>query len=224
MESWSPSSSNKIIKLENKKLDSNNIMQKCGIGYRDYGLLRPGSKLVGYQKNNDDIKYDVEINIIDIDFDKSFICGEFKIRGIINYMEYITTYFEGEIINKEQNFSSKHLGVDFDTDCEHWCKFEEFKEFYNNLVDKKNNKNNNEVWVDNFIFMRWKEQHFTHNYKIRNMNGVDIDGFYYICFNKLKEKITGYYYGDSINKFQKIYLEFDINNYLKKGSENFDLR
>lgn len=212
----------KKIKLVNKKLDK--ITESTNSSYRDYGLLRPGSKLYGYQKNNANV-YNVEIKIIDIDYNNSFICGELIISGIVNYMENIITYFEGEIINKKQNFSSKHFGVDFDTDYNHWMKFDEFKEFCKNFTDT-----DTETYLDtdqksnNFIFMRWKEQYYTHDHKIKHMNGVDINGFYYICFNKLKENIIGYYYGDYTEKFEKLYLEFDKNDYLKKGSENFNFR
>lgn len=45
-----------------------------------------------------------------------------------------------------------------------------------------------------YVFMRWKEHFLVPDHTIRDINGASFAGFYYICFQKSKAIMEGYYY------------------------------
>ena len=45
-----------------------------------------------------------------------------------------------------------------------------------------------------FVFMRWKEHFLVPDHTIKDINGASFAGFYYICFQKSKSSVEGYYF------------------------------
>ena len=45
-----------------------------------------------------------------------------------------------------------------------------------------------------FVFMRWKEHFLVPDHKIKDINGASFAGFYYICFQKSKSTVDGFYF------------------------------
>jgi hypothetical protein len=45
-----------------------------------------------------------------------------------------------------------------------------------------------------FIFMRWKEHFLVSDHHLRSIDGASYDGFYYICYQRSTNQITGYYF------------------------------
>lgn len=52
-----------------------------------------------------------------------------------------------------------------------------------------------------FVFMRWKEHFLVPDHTIKDISGASFAGFYYICFQKSKANIEGYYYHRSSEWF-----------------------
>ncbi|CAA9996259.1 unnamed protein product, partial [Nesidiocoris tenuis] len=51
-----------------------------------------------------------------------------------------------------------------------------------------------EIKSTDFVFMRWKEHFLVPDHTIRDISGASFAGFYYICFQKSRATIEGYYY------------------------------
>lgn len=45
-----------------------------------------------------------------------------------------------------------------------------------------------------YVFMRWKEHFLVPDHTIKDINGASFAGFYYICFQKSRAIMEGYYY------------------------------
>jgi len=128
----------------------------------------------------------------------------------------LTTYFDGEIINKKCPFLTRKWDADEEVDKKHWVcsactsrlrllnchiyiilkfsqnKFAAFcqyaKTFNSDGFDYDKLKNADHV------FMRWKEHFLVPDHTIRDISGASFAGFYYICFQKSTSSIEGYYY------------------------------
>lgn len=57
-----------------------------------------------------------------------------------------------------------------------------------------------------YVFMRWKEHFLVPDHTIKDISGASFAGFYYICFQKSKATIEGYYYHRSSEWFQSLNL------------------
>jgi len=127
----------------------------------------------------------------------------------------LTTYFDGEIINRRCPFLTRKWDADEEVDKKHWVcnvytihrllfcyifmiffilqnKFAAFcqyaKTFNSDEFDYYALENADHV------FMRWKEHFLVPDHTIRDISGASFAGFYYICFQKSTSSIEGYYY------------------------------
>lgn len=127
-----------------------------------------------------------------VDFENSYLCGYLKITGLTFEFPTLTTFFDAEIISKRYPFLTRKWDADEDVDRKHWGKFSAF-------ADYETNFNSDDFSYDDFdksdyVFMRWKEHFLVPDHNIRDINGASFAGFYYICFQKSKAQMEGYYY------------------------------
>lgn len=74
-----------------------------------------------------------------------------------------------------------------------------FQGRFSAFADYQKNFNSDDFTYDaleksDFVFMRWKEHFLVPDHTIRDINGASFAGFYYICFQKSKALMEGYYY------------------------------
>ncbi|KAK3502979.1 vacuolar import and degradation protein-domain-containing protein [Neurospora crassa] len=167
--------------------------------------LRPGSKFSGMQKSERS-RYDVEVEIKQVDLRESFLCGYLRIQGLTDTHPTLTTYFEGEIIGPHYSFLTQHpqWGANDRIDISHWSKFLAFKPYAK--VAKRGGVHIRDVAQKDNIFMRWKEQFLVPNHRVKTINGASFEGFYYICFNQIHGTIQGIYFHSKSEKFQQLEL------------------
>ncbi|EDV28268.1 uncharacterized protein TRIADDRAFT_53720 [Trichoplax adhaerens] len=166
-------------------------------------LLYNGSKFIGSQKSKGN-SYDVEIILQNVDMENSFICGYLTIKNLTDEYPYLTTFFDGEIIGKKYPFHTRKWDADEDVDRKHWDKFSPFLQFSKNF--NSDDFNYDELANLGCVFMRWKEHFLVPDHTVRDINGASFAGFYYICFEKSKAKIEGYYYHRNSERFQSLSL------------------
>ncbi|KAK3337878.1 vacuolar import and degradation protein-domain-containing protein [Neurospora tetraspora] len=168
--------------------------------------LRPGSKFSGMQKSERS-RYDVEVEIKQVDLRESFLCGYLRIQGLTDTHPTLTTYFEGEIIGPHYSFLTQHpqWGANDKIDISHWNKFVAFKPYAKTA--KRGGVQIKDVAQKDNIFMRWKEQFLVPNHRVKTINGASFEGFYYICFNQVLGTIQGIYFHSKSEKFQQLELK-----------------
>jgi len=167
-------------------------------------LLYNGSRFQGYQKSKGNC-YDVEVVLLHVDEEKGYLCGYLKIKGLTDEYPTLTTFFDGEIINKNNPFLTRKWDADEEVDKKHWSKFAAFhhfaKTFNSDTFDCETLKRSD------YIFMRWKEHFLVPDHTIKDISGASFAGFYYICFTKSDATIEGYYYHRSSEMFQSLNLK-----------------
>lgn len=154
-----------------------------------------------------------------VDEQNGYLCGYLKIKGLTEEFPNLTTYFDGEIINKKCPFLTRKWDADEEVDKKHWvcivyliwlnnsCKtqwslcyihyylqnkfaaFCQYAKTFNS--DAFDYK---ELKNADHVFMRWKEHFLVPDHTIRDISGASFAGFYYICFQKSTSSIEGYYY------------------------------
>jgi len=168
-------------------------------------FMRPGSKFQGTQTSERQ-KYDVLVEIKQVDMRESYMCGFLRIQGLTEDHPTLTTFFEGEIIGEKYSFLTSHptWGSDDSTDLDHWAKFKPF------LPLQKAVKRGNVYLSDNAsretIFMRWKEHFLVPDHRVKTITGASFEGFYYIAFNQVLGEIDGIYFHAKSEKFQQLKL------------------
>lgn len=167
-------------------------------------LLYNGSKFRGFQKSKGN-SYEVEVVLQHVDEANSYLCGYLKITGLTFEFPTLTTFFDGEIISKKYPFLTRKWDADEDVDRKHFGKFAAF-------VDYQKNFNSDDFDYDaldksDYVFMRWKEHFLVPDHKIKDINGASFAGFYYICFQKSRAVMEGYYYHRSSEWYQSLTLE-----------------
>lgn len=55
-----------------------------------------------------------------MDEENSYLCGYLKIKGLTDEFPTLTTFFDGEIINKKYPFLTRKWDADEDVDKKHW--------------------------------------------------------------------------------------------------------
>lgn len=152
--------------------------------------LFPTSKFVGVQKSEVH-SYPVTVEIKHVDVERSYIAGYLTITGLTKDYYVLTTFFEAEIIGNKYSFLTRKWDADEHKDKEHWSKFPGFAPFCKvfNTDGFKADLTNSD-----YIFMRWKESFLVPDHRVRQIEGASYDGFYYICYQKSSDTITGYYY------------------------------
>lgn len=167
-------------------------------------LLYNGSKFRGFQKSKGN-SYEVEVVLQHVDEANSYLCGYLKIKGLTFEFPTLTTFFDGEIISKKYPFLTRKWDADEEVDREHFGKFAAF-------VDYQKNFNSDEfdyeaLQKSDYVFMRWKEHFLVPDHKIKDITGASFAGFYYICFQKPRAVMEGYYYHRTSEKYQSLTLE-----------------
>ncbi|KAF8978195.1 GID complex subunit 4, VID24 [Entomortierella lignicola] len=134
--------------------------------------------------------YEVVVDIKNVDFENSSLCGYFHIKGLTKENPELTTFFEAEIIGSKHSFVTDKWNANAKTDLEHWMQFESFEPMIETFATKcfKYDFSDKDT-----IFMRWKEQYVVPT-REENIKGATIGGFYYICYHKSSGEIEGYYY------------------------------
>lgn len=171
------------------------------------GLL-PGAKFVGKQQSGR-AKYDVEVQIKNVDIAKAFLCGYLKITGLTDEFPELTTYFEGSIVDgRRHTFLTQKWDADENTDREHWSKFAPFgREGFSE--DMGLVRAHLDPCHDDYVFMRWKEHFLVPDHRITSISGASFAGFYYICFRKRSAAIDGYYFHHSSEMYQSLRLKLE---------------
>ncbi|KAG1735847.1 vacuolar import and degradation protein-domain-containing protein [Suillus occidentalis] len=139
--------------------------------------LYPGAVFQGTQKSGRN-SYEVNVNIVDVDFSSSFLCGYLRIRGLTDDWPELTTYFDAEIIGSRYGFLTQNWGANEQEDMVHWQRFPAFRHVKNEL------KKPNLTIPDRdrgAVFMRWKERFLVPNHRVQDINGASFAGFYYVC-------------------------------------------
>jgi len=167
-------------------------------------LLYNGSKFEGSQKSKGN-SYAVEVVLQHVDEENSYLCGYLKINGLTYEYPMLTTFFDGEIISKKYPFLTRKWDADEDVDRKHWSKFKAFKEFESTF--NTDNFDYESLEKSDYVFMRWKEHFLVPDHTIKDINGASFAGFYYICFQKSKAEMEGYYYHRSSEWYQSLNLK-----------------
>lgn len=186
-------------------------------GNNTRGCIYPGAIFCGEQRSGR-VGYSVNVRILEVDFEKSSLCGYLNIQGLTDDNPDLTTYFEAEILGNRHSFLTSKWCADYEIDEKHWTKFgehfrgtgyeREFQMSYNREIDE-NYKMCEEVdfLSEPTIFMRWKEQFLVPNHHIQTIQGASFEGFYYICCDVFKGNITGFYYHQNSEWFQHLVLK-----------------
>ncbi|KAG2367435.1 vacuolar import and degradation protein-domain-containing protein [Suillus spraguei] len=105
--------------------------------------------------------YEVNVNIVDVDFSSSFLCGYLRIRGLTDDWPELTTYFDAEIIGSRYGFLTQNWGANEQEDMVHWQRFPAFRHVKNEV----------------------KKPNLTIPDRDRgaDINGASFAGFYYVC-------------------------------------------
>lgn len=187
-------------------------------------LLYNGSKFKGYQKSKGN-SYEVEVILQFVDEANSYLCGYLKIKGLTFEFPTLTTFFDGEIISKRYPFLTRKWDSDegkkvsklfyvslfciyflhTEVDRKHWSKFSAFADYQKTF--NSDDFNYEALENSDYVFMRWKEHFLVPDHTIRDINGASFAGFYYICFQKSRAIMEGYYYHRSSEWFQSLTLE-----------------
>lgn len=139
--------------------------------------LYPGAVFQGTQKSGRN-SYDVTVNIVDVDFSSSFLCGYLRINGLTDDWPELTTYFDAEIIGSRYGFLTQNWGANEQEDLVHWQRFPAFRHVKNELKKPNLTISDRDRGA---VFMRWKERFLVPDHRVRDINGASFAGFYYVC-------------------------------------------
>ncbi|XP_059085594.1 glucose-induced degradation protein 4 homolog [Tigriopus californicus] len=167
-------------------------------------LLYNGSRFTGHQRSKGN-EYAVEVILQHVDLENSYLCGYLKIKGLTEEYPTLTTFFDGEIISKKHPFLTRKWDADEDVDKKHWGKFDAFYPYAKNF--NSDHFDYEALAKTDFVFMRWKEHFLVPDHTIKDINGASFAGFYYICFQKSKSTVDGYYFHRNSEWFQSLTLK-----------------
>ncbi|KAJ3205846.1 hypothetical protein HDU82_004929 [Entophlyctis luteolus] len=172
---------------------------------RETSCLYAGARFEGEQRSGRSA-YSVHVQLQHVDLSQSFLCGYLNIKGLTEDWPELCTFFEAEVIgNNRYSFLTRKWDADEKVDKQHWTKFPNFASVQPFLA------NNDGVHYDfmnnDVIFMRWKEHFLVPDHKIKSITGASFAGFYYIAFQKSTESITGYYFHQNSEMFQRLSLK-----------------
>lgn len=144
---------------------------------QSHHCLYPGATFSGTQKSGRN-SYDVNVTIMDVDFDASFLCGYLSIRGLTDDWPELTTYFDAEIIGSRHGFLTRKWNASEQDDMMHWQRFPAFKGVKHELQKPSYTLPDRDRGA---IFMRWKERFLVPDHRVQDINGASFAGFYYVC-------------------------------------------
>ncbi|KAL5505079.1 hypothetical protein ACEPAH_7742 [Sanghuangporus vaninii] len=140
---------------------------------KGYKCLQPGAIFKGVQRSGR-TNYDVEINIIDIDIDASFLCGHLSIHGLTDNHPVVTTYFDAQIIGTRFGFDTKDWVTSRQDDIVHWSRFKGFHEVKKDLIEPDLLLSDNTSRPA--LFMRWKERYVVPEGGPQDLSGASFAG------------------------------------------------
>ncbi|KAI9256532.1 vacuolar import and degradation protein-domain-containing protein [Phascolomyces articulosus] len=154
------------------------------------GSLYPGSRFVGIQECGTN-RYEVVVDIQHVDVSESMITGYLNIKGLTTEFPELTTFFEGEIIGPKYSFLTRKWQAQQRIDVAHWKRFPSFHSYIDIF-------NRDDFVYDptdkDYVYMRWKEHFLVPDHRVSNIDGASFAGFYYICYRRSTNEITGYYF------------------------------
>jgi len=164
--------------------------------------------------------YPVTVEIKHVDIEKSYLSGYLTITGLTKDYHYLTTFFEAEIIGRRYHFLTRKWAADETRDKGHWGKFPGFSPYSSCF--------NSELFDESFddsdyLFMRWKESFLVPDHNLKTIEGASYDGFYYICYQKSTDSITGYYYHHSHNT-SEMYQSLELHHVDQSGLPAYEFR
>ena len=77
----------------------------------EIGGLAAGARFTGQQKSKRN-SYGVKVELKNVDFEQSFLCGYLSISGLTEEYPVLTTFFEGEIIGPRYSFLTRKWDAD----------------------------------------------------------------------------------------------------------------
>eukprot|EP00041_Stephanoeca_diplocostata_P006293 m.79697 g.79697 ORF g.79697 m.79697 type:complete len:237 (+) comp16283_c0_seq1:312-1022(+) len=161
--------------------------------------LYPGCKFKGYQTSGDK-KYEVEVQIREVDLAQSYLCGDLLIRGLTAEYPELITCFDAEVIGDRYDFETGKWKATRNIDLQHWRRFGAFAG-----IEKQRYKYDPKR--SDHIFMRWKEQFLVPDHRVDALKGgASFAGFYYICFQRDTGRIEGLYYHAQSEMYQRLVL------------------
>lgn len=166
--------------------------------------LRPGVTFSGYQTSGDK-RYRVEVNIKDVDLERSSLCGDLVIHGLTPQYPKLSTFFDAEVVGDRHGFKTGKWDASWKTDLQHWRRFDKFAEVEDRCLDDDFVY---DVAGSDMIFMRWKER-FIMPVQRTKLKGASFAGFYYICLNRRTGCIDGLYYHAQSEMYQRLYLALE---------------
>jgi len=171
--------------------------------YATQGALYNGSHFTGSQSSKGS-QYKVEVTFQHVDLENSYLSGYLQINGLTDDFPVLITFFDGEIISEKHPFLTRKWEADEEIDLKHWQEFAAFERYAKDF--NSDNFDYEQLKHSDFVFMRWKEHFLVPDHKIESVHGASFTGFYYICYQKSKELIHGFYYSRSSEKFQSLTL------------------
>jgi len=178
--------------------------------------MLPGTKYIGFQRSRGSA-YEVEVTILDSKLDQNYMCGYLTIKGLTLDYPILTTFFEGEIIGKGNDFLTRKWQATYETDLKHWSKFKEFEKYKSKF--EAGDLDPESTDRSECLFMRWKEKFLVPCHQVSAIPGASFAGFYYICLNRRRPSIHGFYYHQTSEWFQC--LELDYVNTRSSGIYQF---
>lgn len=140
---------------------------------KGHKCLYPGARFEGTQKSGRN-SYDVNVNIVDVDFASSYLCGYLCIKGLTEDWPELTTYFDAQIIGDRYGFVTDAWGASEKEDLVHWTRFPAFGAVKSDAEGSKMLLPNNTS--RSAIFMRWKEHFLVPDHKVEDISGASFAG------------------------------------------------
>ncbi|KAJ2721544.1 hypothetical protein GGI07_003897 [Coemansia sp. Benny D115] len=154
-------------------------------------------------------KWDVHVVIQTVDMPHGRISGLMKAINVPRMPKTVVTHWEGEVVDFK-NFTPQTAKwrARCREDADHWMMFAPVKqsphEFLNRWPEELLGKRMPEMLKD-YIFMRWKENEFVNVQP--GETRLTIEGFYYICMNRVTGAIEGVYFDPQTQPNQRLTLK-----------------
>ncbi|KAH3902968.1 glucose-induced degradation complex subunit VID24 SCDLUD_000568 [Saccharomycodes ludwigii] len=125
-----------------------------------------------------------------------------------NMAHYVDSMYSNTSTSSGDNNGNNSVFPEDDIDLLHWDKLKDELTFIN-----RNTSVNNRGSKSDIIFMKWKEQFLVPDSDVTSIKGASFAGFYYIMVDVKNNKIYGFYFHETAEKFQKIELNLQKSDY-----------